>query len=100
MRRAVAGLSAEHASIEIPDYFQTLGQMGKALNAILTTHKELAEAPTLRMTAQNWAEHIAAASRTARQADVKRSIRHAQGSTRSRARSPRRSFQPARPTPS
>lgn len=69
MRRAVAGLSAEHASIEIPDYSQTLGQMGKALNAILKTNRELAEAPALRMTAQNWAEHIAAASQTARQAD-------------------------------
>jgi hypothetical protein len=69
MRRAVAGLSAEHASIEVPDYSQTLGQMGKALNAILRTNKELAEAPALRMTAQNWAEQIDAASRIARQAD-------------------------------
>ena len=69
MRRAVAGLSAEHASIEVPDYSQTLGQMGKALNAILKTNRELAEAPALRMTAQNWAEQIAAASRIARQAD-------------------------------
>lgn len=69
MRRAVAGLSAEHASIEIPDYSQTLGQMGKVLNSILKTNKDLAEAPALRMTAQNWAEQIAAASRTARQAD-------------------------------
>ncbi len=69
MRRAVAGLSAEHAPIEVPDYSQTLGQMGKALNAILKTNRELAEAPALRMTAQNWAEQIAAASRTARQAD-------------------------------
>jgi hypothetical protein len=69
MRRAVAGLSAEHASIEVPDYSQTLGQMGKALNLILRTSKELSEAPALRMTAQNWAEEIAAVSRTARQAD-------------------------------
>jgi hypothetical protein len=69
MRRAVAGLSAEHASIEIPDYSQTLGKMAAALNALLKTHKELAEAPALRMNAQNWAEHIAGASRTARQAD-------------------------------
>lgn len=69
MRRAVAGLSAEHASIEIPDYSQTLGQMEKALNAILKTNRELVEAPALRLTAQNWAEHIAAASQTARQAD-------------------------------
>ena len=69
MRRAVAGLSAEHASIEVPDYSQTLGQMGKALNAILKTNKDLAEAPALRMTAQNWAEQIAAASSSARQAD-------------------------------
>jgi len=69
MRRAVTGLAAEHASIEVPDYSQTLGQMSRALNAILTTNKELFEAPALRMTAQNWAEQIAAASRTARQAD-------------------------------
>ena len=69
MRRAVAGLSAEHASIEVPDYSQTLGQMGKALNAILTTNKELAKAPALQLTAQNWAEQIAGASRAARQAD-------------------------------
>jgi hypothetical protein len=69
MRRAVTGLSAEHASIEIPDYSQTLGKMAAALNAMLRTNKELAEAPALRMTAQNWAEDIAAASRVARQAD-------------------------------
>ena len=69
MRRALAGLSAEHASIEVPDYSQTLGQMSKALNAILRTNKELAEVPALRMTPQNWAEQIADASRIARQAD-------------------------------
>ena len=69
MRRALAGLSAEHASIEVPDYSQTLSKMAAALNAILKTNKDLAEAPALRMNAQNWAEQIAAASRTARQAD-------------------------------
>jgi hypothetical protein len=69
MRRALAGLSAERASIEIPDYSQTLGQMAAALRSILRTNKELAEAPALRMNAQTWAEQIAAASRTARQAD-------------------------------
>ena len=69
MRRALGGLSAEHAAIEIPDYSQTLGKMAAALNAILKTNKDLAEAPALRMNAQNWAEQIAAASRTARQAD-------------------------------
>ena len=69
MRRALGGLSAEHAAIEIPDYSQTLGKMAAALNAILRTNKELAEAPALRMTAQNWVEQIASASRTARQAD-------------------------------
>jgi hypothetical protein len=69
MRRAVAGLSAEHASIEFPDYSQTLGKMAAALNAILQTNKELSQSPALQMNAQNWAEDIAAASRTARQAD-------------------------------
>jgi len=69
MRRAVTGLSAEHASIEVPDYSQTLGRMAAALNAILKTNKELAEAPALQMNARNWAEHIAEASQAARQAD-------------------------------
>jgi hypothetical protein len=69
MRRALAGLSAEHASIEVPDYSQTLGKMAAALNEILRTNKELTEAPALRMNAQNWAEQIVAASRAARQAD-------------------------------
>jgi len=97
MRRAVAGLSAEHASIEVPDYSQTLGQMGKALNAILRTNKELAEAPALRMNAQNWAEQIAAASRARARLIAKRSTMPAQASTRSRAPCPRRSPRPAPP---
>ena len=69
MRRALGGLSAEHAAIEIPDYSQTLGKMAAALNAILRTNKELSQFPALQMNAQNWAEHIADASRAARQAD-------------------------------
>lgn len=69
MRRAVTGLSAEHASIEVPDYSQTLGRMAAALNAILRTNKELSQSPALQMNAQNWAEEIAAASRAVRQAD-------------------------------
>src|ERR1700722_8918668 len=64
MRRAVTCLSAEQASIEVPDYSQTLGKMAAALNAILRTNKYLAEAPALQMTAQNWAEQIAAAGRS------------------------------------
>ncbi len=86
MRRALGGLSAEHAAIEIPDYSQTLSKMAAALNAILKTNKDLAEAPALRMNAQNWAEQIAAASRTVSRARpiTRRSIGLVQSSTRLR----------------
>jgi hypothetical protein len=53
----------------LPDHSQALGRTDKALNAILMTNKELAEAPALHMNGRNWAEQIAAASGTERQAD-------------------------------
>jgi len=95
MRRAVTGLSAEHASIEVPDYSQTLGKMAAALNAILRTNKELAEAPALQMNAQNWAEDMAAASRTARQAD-REALDHARSAFDQIARAMSASFASAR----
>ena len=43
VRRAVAGLSAERASIEIPDYSETLGQIMRASAATAQNLKALAE---------------------------------------------------------
>jgi hypothetical protein len=43
VRRAIAGLSAERASIEIPDYSETLGQIMRASAVTAPSLKALAE---------------------------------------------------------
>ena len=69
VRRAVTGLAAERAAIEIPDYSETLGQIVRASEATAASLKTLAAMPALRLTAHDWAHEIAAASEQARRAD-------------------------------
>ncbi len=69
VRRAVAGLSAERASIEIPDYSETLGQIMRASSATRQSVKALAEMPALRLSAKDWSHEIAAAAQEARRSD-------------------------------
>ena len=69
VRRAVAGLSAERASIEIPDYSETLGQIMRACSATRQSMKVLAETPALRLSAQDWSREIATAAQEARRSD-------------------------------
>ena len=69
VRRAVAGLSAERASIEIPDYSETLGQIVRASSATRQSVKALAETPALRLSAKDWSHEIAAAAQEARRSD-------------------------------
>jgi hypothetical protein len=52
VRRAVAGLAAERASIDFPDYSETLGQIMRASSAIRQSVKALAEMPALRFFGQ------------------------------------------------
>ena len=69
LRRGVAGLAAERAAIEIPDYSETLGQIMRTSAATATGLKSLGAMPALRLTAQDWGREIAAASEPARHAD-------------------------------
>jgi hypothetical protein len=69
VRRAVAGLSAERASIEIPDYSETLGQIMRASAATAQSLKALTEMPALRLPAKDWSREIAAAAQEARHSD-------------------------------
>ena len=66
VRRAVAGLAAERASIEIPDYSETLGQIMRASSATRQSVKALAEMPALRLSAKDWSHEIATAAQEAR----------------------------------
>ena len=68
-RRAVAGLAAERASIEIPDYSETLGQIMRASSATRQSVKALAEMPALRLSAKDWSHEIATAAQEARRSD-------------------------------
>jgi uncharacterized protein DUF6118 len=69
VRRAVAGLAAERASIEIPDYSETLGQIMRASAATAQKLNALAEMPALRRSAKDWGRDIALAAEDARRSD-------------------------------
>ena len=68
-RRAVAGLAAERASIEIPDYTESLGKIMQSSAATAKNLRVLTEVPILHATVQDWARAIEQANTTARQAD-------------------------------
>lgn len=69
VRRAVAGLAAERAAIEIPDYSETLGKLLRASVATGVHLKALTEMPALRRLARDWGHEIEAAAENARRAD-------------------------------
>ena len=68
-RRAVAGLAAEQASIEIRDYSETLAQILQASATTAKRLRALSEAPALQMSAQGWGRAIADAGEAARRGD-------------------------------
>ena len=69
LRRGVAGLAAERAAIDIPDYSETLGQIMRTSAATAASLKTLGAMPALRLTARDWGHEIAAASEHARRSD-------------------------------
>lgn len=71
-RRAVAGLAAERAAIQIPDYSKTLNQMAGALNTMSGQLNALLKKPALALTPQQWTYQIATAGN-----DVRRRAIHA-----------------------
>lgn len=67
VRRAVAGLAAERATI--PDYSETLGQILQATTVSARRFKALAELPAFRLTPEIIGRQIDNAAQTARRAD-------------------------------
>ena len=73
LRRAVEGLAAERAAIDVPDYTETLGRMQQGVDTatgrIDAIGRILAQAPALAITPEQMAQRIAAAGSTARRED-------------------------------
>lgn len=73
LRRAVEGLAAERAHIDVPDYSETLGRMQQGVDAtadrIAVMNDVIARSPALAMTPEQMAQRIAAAGNTARRED-------------------------------
>ncbi|GBQ50950.1 DUF6118 family protein [Komagataeibacter europaeus] len=73
LRRAVEGLAAERAHIDVPDYSETLGRMQQGVNAtaerIAVLNDVIARSPALAMTPEQMAQRIAAAGNAARRED-------------------------------
>jgi len=73
MRRAVEGLAAERAHIDVPDYSETLGRMQQGVDAtaerIAAINDVIARSPALATTPEQMAQRIAAAGNAARRED-------------------------------
>jgi len=73
LRRAVEGLAAERAAIDVPDYTETLGALQQGVNTatdrIHAIGQILAQAPALAMTPEQMVQRIAAAGNAARRED-------------------------------
>lgn len=69
MARAVEHLAAERASIDIPDYSATLGQMNTRLAAIAQGLAGIAEKPAMQLTPEGLAARMDAAAEKSRAAD-------------------------------
>ena len=69
LRRGVENLAAEKASIEIPDYSTTLGEMAQSLDEVNETLASIAENPAMIMTPEDMAQRIDRAARSGRQSD-------------------------------
>lgn len=69
MARAVEHLAAERASIDIPDYGATLGQMNTRLASIAQRLAGIAEKPAMQLTPERLAARMDAAAETSRATD-------------------------------
>ncbi|MDB5704684.1 MAG: hypothetical protein JWN66_1800 [Sphingomonas bacterium] len=69
MSRAVEHLAAERASIDIPDYSATLGQMNTRIAAIADELTDIAEKPAMLLTPEGLAARMNAAAEKSRRTD-------------------------------
>jgi hypothetical protein len=66
MRRAVMGLAAERAVLEIPDYSESLGEITRMVSAIGRRLVALSELPAFALSPHDISRQITAASETVR----------------------------------
>ncbi len=69
MRRAVENLATEKASIDIPDYNPTLGEMAQHLDTATKTLAAIAAKPAMEMTPETMGQRMDQAARKARESD-------------------------------
>lgn len=69
MARAVEHLAAERASIDIPDYSATLGQMSTRLAAVAQGLASMAEKPAMQLTPERLAARMDMAAKASRATD-------------------------------
>lgn len=73
LRRAVEGLAAERAHIDVPDYSETLGRIQQGVDAtadrIAVINDVIARSPALATTPEQMAQRIASAGNAARRED-------------------------------
>lgn len=69
MARAVEHLAAERASIDIPDYSATLGQMNTRLTAVAQALAAIAEKPAMQLMPEGLAARMDAAAQKSRATD-------------------------------
>lgn len=73
LRRAVEGLAAERAAIDVPDYAETLGRIQQGVDTtadrIAVINDMIARSPALAITPEQMAQRIAAAGNAARRED-------------------------------
>jgi hypothetical protein len=69
MRRAVMGLAAERASLEIPDYSESLAEIAKMVSSIGKRLVALSELPAFALSPEGFGRQIVLASETARGQD-------------------------------
>lgn len=69
MSRAVEHLAAERASIDIPDYSATLGQMNSRLAAVAQSLAAIAEKPAMQLMPERLAARMDAAAKQPRPTD-------------------------------
>ena len=79
LRLAVQQLAAAPATIDIPDYTETLAEIRAANQALASHYRKLREAPALMVTPDHLAAQINAASAEARKAE-RQSLQNAENS--------------------
>jgi hypothetical protein len=69
MRRAVMGLAAERAALEIPDYSESLGEITRMVSSIGKRLGALSELPAFALSPEGFSRQITLAGETARRQD-------------------------------